>query len=216
MSSRILLPGEQYEITLPAWRQSVPAAGNATGTHPMQPDAAGEIARMQQQCDQRVAEARATGLRDGEVTGRSLGAALVQPVIERFARSMEEIAGLRPRLRREAEADMLRLSLAIARRIMRREISIDPEAMHGLVLGALDKLQSQEISRVRVHPAQVEAVASALRQATVGNAIEVVGDPSREPGAAFFETTHGNLDASVDSQLQEIERGLVDRLDRPA
>jgi flagellar biosynthesis/type III secretory pathway protein FliH len=30
----------------------------------------------------------------------------------------------------------------------------------------------------------------------------------------IFETRHGNLDASVDSQLQEIERGLADRLRR--
>jgi flagellar biosynthesis/type III secretory pathway protein FliH len=30
-----------------------------------------------------------------------------------------------------------------------------------------------------------------------------------------FETAHGNLDASIESQLQEIERGLADRLHRP-
>ena len=42
--------------------------------------------------------------------------------------------------------------------------------------------------------------------------MEVVADSSREPGAIIFETARGNLDASVDAQLQEIERGLVDRL----
>ncbi len=36
----------------------------------------------------------------------------------------------------------------------------------------------------------------------------------REPGAVVFETERGNLDASVESQLQEIERGLADRLRR--
>jgi flagellar biosynthesis/type III secretory pathway protein FliH len=40
----------------------------------------------------------------------------------------------------------------------------------------------------------------------------VVADASREPGTVIFETARGNLDASVDAQLQEIERGLVDRL----
>jgi flagellar assembly protein FliH len=136
-------------------------------------------------------------------------------VIERFARSIEEIAALRPKLRREAESDMLRLSLAIARRVLRRELAMDPEAMHGLVLAALEKLQMQEISRVRVHPSQVAAITACLRQAS-GTAIEVLGDPARQPGAALFETTHGNLDASIDSQLQEIERGLADRLNRPS
>jgi len=211
MSSKILQPGDRREITLPAWRQSPPAAEPAAA--PAQPDGAAEIVRIQQQCEQRVAEARAAGLREGETAGRARAAAEMQAVIERFTRSIEEIAQLRPRLRREAESDMLRLSLEIARRILHRELAVDPEAMHGLVLAALEKLQAREISRVRVNPSQVAAVTACLRQAS-GTAIEVVGDPSRQPGAAFFETTRGNLDASVDCQLQEIERGLADRLNR--
>jgi flagellar assembly protein FliH len=43
-----------------------------------------------------------------------------------------------------------------------------------------------------------------------------VADASREPGAVIFETQRGNLDASIESQLQEIERGLTDRLGRHA
>jgi flagellar biosynthesis/type III secretory pathway protein FliH len=44
--------------------------------------------------------------------------------------------------------------------------------------------------------------------------VEVIADPSRAVGTVIFETQHGNLDASVESQLQEIERGLADRLRR--
>jgi flagellar assembly protein FliH len=57
-------------------------------------------------------------------------------VIERLARSIEEVSSLPGRLRREAEADTIQLALAIARRVLRRQIAIDPEALHGLVLGA--------------------------------------------------------------------------------
>ena len=42
----------------------------------------------------------------------------------------------------------------------------------------------------------------------------MVPDASRELGTVIFETQRGNLDASVESQLQEIERGLADRLRR--
>jgi len=211
MSSRIVTPGE-HEITLPAWRQALAAGAAAGASAPA--DASEEIARLQHQWEQRVIEARSVALREGEAAGRTRATAELQPVLERVARSIEEIAGLRPKLRREAESDMLRLSLAIARRILRREIATDPEAMHGLVLAALEKLQKQEISRVRVHPSHVEPITAYLRQATAGSVIEVIADGSRPPGTAVFETTHGNLDASVDTQLQEIERGLIDRLNR--
>ena len=211
MSSRILAPWEQHEITLPVWRQ-IPTGDEAVVNTAPTADPAVEIARLQKQWEQRVAEARAAGFREGESSGRSAASAELQPVLQRLGRSVEEILALRPKLRREAESDMVHLSLAIARRILRREISTDPEAMHGLVLAALEKLQMQEISRIRVHPSHVAQVKACLQQ--VSAELEVVGDGSRQPGAVAIETMHGDLEASVDSQLQEIERGLIDRLDR--
>lgn len=213
MSSRVLPPDGPHEVSLPSWRQPVPNAPGANSAA-ARPDAAAQIAQIQQQCEQRVAEARGAALREGEAAGRSRAAAELQPVMERMARSIADLAQFRPNMRREAEADMIKLSLAIARRIVRRELSVDPAAMHGLILGALEKLQSQEVSRVRVHPSHVGPVDACLRQALPGTRVEVIGDPSREPGTAIFETTRGNLDASVDCQLQEIERGLADRLNR--
>jgi flagellar assembly protein FliH len=213
MSSRVLPPDGSHDVSLPAWRQVQPQDGPGA-KQAAQRDFEARLAQVQQQCEQRVAEARAAALREGEAAGRSRATAELQPVMDRLARSIEEIAQLRPRLRREAESDMVRLSLAIARRILRREMSVDPGAMHGLVLGALEKLQAQEIHRVRVHPSRAAAVDACLRQNVPGTKVEVVGDPSRDPGTVVFETTRGNLDASIDCQLQEIERGLADRLNR--
>jgi flagellar assembly protein FliH len=154
-------------------------------------------------------------VREGEAAGRQKGAAELQPVMARLARSIEEMGGMRARFRREAEADLIALAMAIARRVLRREVAVDPEALHGLVLGALEKMQMQEIRRVRVHPSHAALVAACLREAG-GLAVEVVADAAREPGAVILETERGNLDASVESQLREIERGLADRMGRPA
>jgi flagellar assembly protein FliH len=151
-------------------------------------------------------------LRDGEAAGLSRATAELQPVMQRLARSIEELGQMRARLRSEAEADLVRLSLAIARRVLRRELSIDPDALRGVVVAALEKLHAQEICRVRVHPAHAGMVGACLREAVAGCGAEVIADPSREPGDVVFETERGNLDASVDSQLLEIERGLADRL----
>jgi flagellar biosynthesis/type III secretory pathway protein FliH len=43
--------------------------------------------------------------------------------------------------------------------------------------------------------------------------IEVVADPSLEKGSVIFETGRGSLDASVDTQLVEIQRGLTDLIE---
>jgi len=212
MSSRVLDPDGPHPAESLVWRQ-VATARAVPQTRAARP-AEADREEANRVWAQRVAEARAEGVREGEAAGRSRAAAEMQAALQRLAQSVEEIASLRGRLRREAEADTVKLALAIARRVIRRELAVDPETLHGLVLAALEKLQAQEICRVRVHPGQVSAVAALLRKAAGGVTIEVVPDGSRDPGAVVFETERGNLDASVESQLGEIERGLADALRR--
>ncbi len=212
MSSKVLAPDDSLAATPMVWLQ-VPAPPGGSGGGAGAPlDSAAGATQLEQQCEQRVREARAAGLREGEAAGRSRAAAELQPVIERLVRSIEELGQMRARLRGEAEADLVRLSLAIARRVLRREMSIDPDALRGVIVAALEKLHSQEICRVRVHPSLAGMVGARLREAVAGSGAEVVADPSRQPGDVVFETERGNLDASVDSQLLEIERGLADCL----
>jgi flagellar assembly protein FliH len=109
---------------------------------------------------------------------------------------------------------MLRLALAIARRVLRRELAVDPEALHGLALAALEKLNAIEIYRVRVHPSLAAQLERLLAASPARAALEVIGDPGSAPGSIVFETARGNMDASVDTQLAEIERGLADRVGR--
>jgi flagellar assembly protein FliH len=172
------------------------------------------LAAREQAFEETLRSARAAALREGEAAGRSRAMAELQPVLERLAATIADLAAFRPRLRREAEADMLQLAIAIARRVLRRELSIDPEALHGLVLAALERLEIQELARVRVHPSQAAAIAALLRQGGGGSAVEVAPDPALDRGAAVFETSRGSLDASIETQMQEIERGLADCLRR--
>ena len=165
---------------------------------------------IEAEIERRISEAREAGHREGVAAARSQ----LEPLIERLARSIESIGTLRPRLRWEAEADLVRLSVAIARRILHRELTVDPEAIGGVVKTALEKLQAQEICRVHVHPEQEKPVRACLERLGAPRTIEVVPDRAREPGDVMFETARGNLDASVETQLQEIERGLADRLHR--
>ena len=212
MSCKVLPPGDPQPNAPLEWRQVRQDGFAAVETTPA---AAARLAQMERDCQQRIQAAHAVGVREGEASGRQQATAELQPVLGRLARSIEEMGGLRARFRREAEADLIALSMAIARRVLRREMSVDPEALHGLVLAALEKLHAQEIRRVKVHPSHAAMVAACLREAG-GSAVEVVPDAAREPGAVVFETERGNLDASVESQLREIERGLTDRMRRPS
>jgi len=158
--------------------------------------------------ERKIQEARQAGYTEGEAAARQQ----VRALVEQLAHALDSLAALRPRLRKEAEADLVRLSMAVARRILRRELSVDPAAIQGLVQVALERLQGQEACRVRVHPSLEPALREALARLAAGSSLEVVPDAGRMPGDLIFETPRGDLDASVETQLQEIERGLTDRL----
>jgi flagellar assembly protein FliH len=189
-----------------AARTAAPSAAGATGE-----DANRRLSELQEQIEGRTRQARQEGHREGEAAGRAQAAAAMQPVLERAARSIEEIARLRPQLMREAAAELVELSLGIARRILHREISVDSGALEGLVGGALEKLASQEIGRIRVHPELEPGIRRALeRGGRCG--LQLIADGTLERGAMLVETARGKLDASLETQLAEIGRGLADRI----
>jgi flagellar assembly protein FliH len=172
-----------------------------------------QIVELNQAAELKARQAYESGLRAGEAAARNDLAAGLQSIVGNLAAAISEIAGVRSETIHRAEADTVHLALAIARRILHRELSLNPNAVEDLIKAALDKLQAQEVYRVRVHPDQQEILRRCLEKTTRGQAVTVVADPSQSEGGAVFETSRGLLDASLDTQLDEIERILSDQLE---
>jgi flagellar assembly protein FliH len=210
-TSKVLLPEELSSVTPIWWRDSV-VAPPAQPTPPAQPVAAPAAAPEDRERIEREAYQR--GFADGKALGKEQAAAEVQPVLERLSRCLSELSALRPRMRRDAEKDLVKLSIAIARRVLHRELTLDPESIEGLIKVALDRLESRELCTVRVHPDQEAVIRTLLERFSNAHKIEVISDKSLRLGDVLLETAHGSIDASVDAQLNEIERGFADRLQK--
>ncbi len=212
-----ILSGEKGSA-LPRWRWPTGSDPGRAAPSGETEDAGGQsaldarrIAELERQIALQARDARETGRREGEAAGRAEASAELQPVLEKLACGIREIAGLRPQILREAAADLVALALGIARRILHRQLSVDPNALEGLVAGALQKMPGQEICRLRVHPDLEPGVRQAL--AREGRAaLPLIADGTLERGAILVETARGKLDASLETQLAEIGRGLTDRL----
>jgi flagellar assembly protein FliH len=171
-----------------------------------------KVAEVEAAHERRLKEVREAALREGEAAGRSQAVAQVQPVVDKLAQSIRQIAEMRPKLRHEAETDVVKLALAIAKRILHRELSADPDSVSALIRVAMEKIRSHEIVRVRIHPQHHAAVQAVVAQITMGAQVETLADAKLPLGGVVVETTRGEFDASVETQLREIERGLTDRL----
>jgi flagellar assembly protein FliH len=145
-----------------------------------------QLADLERAAQVHIQQARDSALQEGLRRGREEASLEFKPVLERLGRAVADLSTLRDRIRRQAELDLVKLALAIARRVMHRELAIDPDAIQGVVRAALDRLQSREVHRLRVHPAHVAPLRSCLE--AMGRAVEVIADPSLNAGDAIFET----------------------------
>jgi len=63
-------------------------------------------------------------------------------------------------------------------------------------------------------PADAAIVQEQRSRFNFPEALEVTADSSLQRASAIFETARGDLDASVETQLAEIERGFTDLVKR--
>lgn len=237
MSSKILKPGTPIE-PLP-WRAALSLASgvhNAEQPLPESPLAReGPVDHHHNHADEarikelestikllgcRVEDERRNSLEQGNKQGRAEGlqtgieqeSAKWTDALARLAQAIEDMSKSKARFRAEVEEDAVKLALAIARKVLNRELASDPEALVGLARVAFGKLNLRELQRVRVHPAGAPAIEKLLAASSAPKRVEVIPDGTLERGGAIFETDRGMLDASVTTQLSEIERGLADML----
>ncbi len=216
MSSK-LIRGQGVASEPMAWRRVSPSEAIGEGNEgPAQPASyilepgTGPGQETARDIEQRLAAARQQGFEEGQADGRQSLGAQVEAMQTRLARSIEDLSGARSRYRREAEKDVVALALAVARRILHRELTVAPEALLGVVKAALDKMEAGEVHQARVSRQDAAMLRKFFEQLGSPQRVEVMADANLAPGAVILESSRGSLDASVDTQLAEIERGFAD------
>jgi flagellar assembly protein FliH len=166
-----------------------------------------QVRHLHAELERAKRESLEAGRRQGDQQARTE----LSPVLERVNASIAEITGLRTEMRRRAEKDVVNLALMIAKRILHREVGVDPNALNALARVVFERLARAESYRVTVHPLFAAAIQNALPAGQNGR-VQLEPDPTCAPGTLIVRSDEGIIDASVDSQLEEITRGLTDRL----
>ncbi len=141
---------------------------------------------------------------------------------ERLARERELIAAAAKRFNDErtryftqVEGEVVRLALAVAARVLHREVSLDPLLLRGAVRVALEQLHENSTAALRVPESQVDAWDRIRTENQLK--ITVEGDPGIEEGDCVLETGVGRVELGIKAQMEEIEKGFFDLLQqRPA
>lgn len=169
-----------------------------------------EVTRLKGEVLQKSQEAYAAGRAEGEKGLRQTLEQQVDAEVSKLRVLMKEVRASGPKLRRETEEELVRLAVAVARRIVHRELTVDPHALSGLIKAAFEKLDQREVQQIRTDQGSLAVVKKIAGEIGGAGSIRVVADPTLRVGSLLIDFPKGQLDASVETQLDEIERGFVD------
>jgi flagellar assembly protein FliH len=128
------------------------------------------------------------------------------------AELIENFAQERDRYLHAVEHEVVKLALAVAARILRREAQMDPLLLTGAVRVALGQLSGSTEVRLRVPAGELDLWTDAI--ALLPNLAlkpTVSAGEGMRLGDCVIETALGSVDLGIRSQLGEIERGFFDR-----
>ncbi len=158
---------------------------------------------------------REQGIREGRETEALRQRALLREAEKQGAEQAADLANQfaveRDRFLQTVEHEVVKLALAIAARILRREAQTDPLFLVGAVRVALGQLASTLQVRLRVPASDASLWAETL--AHIPNLKvkpAVVPDESMHGGDCAIETDMGSVDLGLPAQLHQIECALFD------
>ena len=152
------------------------------------------------------AHAEAEQIRDrAREEGRAEGRAEVAALITRARKAVDKRIAA-------SDAEIRALAVAIAERILRRQLGLTPEAVVDVAKAALEEARGRHEFVLRVHPDDVNLLETEkpglLARLSVSAHILIRADDAVERGGCVVETDVGTVDARLATQLAAIQKAL--------
>ena len=150
--------------------------------------------------------ARSEGRREGCAEGRREALAEISIAALALGEAIQGVERLREELSAELERDAVELAFALTAQILAGALDAEPERVVDVVRGALRRIAERRRITILVDPKDLEIVSGAigeLRAQTGGIELcEIQSDRRIGRGGAIVRTAEGEVDLSIDTQLE--------------
>jgi flagellar assembly protein FliH len=164
-------------------------------------------------------EAYEKGFAQGEKDGQELGLKRFEATLQSFQKILGEMQTHQKEYNRIHEGEMVRFLLALARRVLRQEFPHAEETVAETLREAIRQVEDRKKIRIRLHPkdyeflkAHPERLPIPLQEENPEGA-KLVADPALLRGGCLIETPFGDVDATLESQLDQIAAGICRKID---
>ncbi len=149
------------------------------------------------------------GTKEGEVAGFEHASKKLEPLLDGLQQALMQLGNLRQNTYRIIEQEVVELALAIARKVICREIEVDKEVVVCIAREALSKVEDPGRITIKMNPSDYQFINGTKYQLSemIGNIDNVTIEPGKNisSGGCVIETNLGEIDARIEQQLQVIE-----------
>ena len=153
-------------------------------------------------------QAYARGVIDGQQAAAADATARLDAMAAELATAIRDLAAVRGDLMRRAERDLVRLALAMAERVLHREVTHDRDRLVAMARLAIDRLGENVAVRLQLNPADLEAIRTA-GALDVGKTVEVIADAAIARGGCLVTSAFGTIEVGIEAQVREMTRELL-------
>jgi len=180
------------------------------------PEMDGPVAnrRREKQIEEIEAEARLVGHEQGYAAGMATAQAEIAAHTKRLEAEIARLDGMMQTLARPfaeldaaVERELIQLTLAMGRQLVRRELRIDPSQIIAIIREAVTRLPiAARDVRVQLHPEDAAIVREKLAApaGTGERAWTIVEDPTMSRGGCLVRTETSQIDARLESRLAAV------------
>lgn len=153
-------------------------------------------------------EATARGYEEGLAQGLKAAEQQMSVHLEAIAEMARKAAIDHEQMIRSVQPELVALALAIAAKVIRREVSVDPSLVLSVVESALQRMPLENQVRILVNPEDLDLVTARWTglagSVSLGCEVDVAGDERVERGGCIVESRGGMLDSRIETQLARI------------
>ena len=154
-------------------------------------------------------EGERKGFAVGHDRGRQQGLATVDRMIEEAVEIRRRAIETKERTVREAEAEIIRVVIDIARKVLGEQVKTDRDAVLGLVRKALEKCTYTNSVTLKVSPDDYDMVVSSKKRILAEiegiTQLDIEAEETLPKGSCLLETNAGFIDAGIEVQMTRIE-----------
>jgi flagellar assembly protein FliH len=209
---------EPVPFVPPVWEISGPSTPSDTSSAQLQAGVQEQIQaalrEAEREAQQIKEEASAAGFAAGEQAGFEAGQQRLERLLQQLGQALQAVAELRSRIFAQSEHELLELVLAIAKKVLHREVSINRDGIVPLVRAGINRVSQRQEIHLKVHPSDVLfTVSCKAHLLSCLDGVETIlfeEDDSVPPGSCMVETPAESVDLRWDEQLEEIAARLLD------